>query len=388
VFVGHHDAHRSRLPRQETLRRQAASADTTRRVAHGPGSSPRNAGKFPNDGVLCPARQRGPAVHLRRERPQLLAQRQCTRHLDPVHPDDDEAWWVDVKAELSEPTRRATRTVWVDKRRQVFDASAASELLRRAVPKDSGLFLTAPPKRETLTSNLLPIVDIPETIYLAPATASTYPDAGELLTAQAGRSRSGWILRDGLVISFGDLREAPLHALCSGDVERHGTAEWADSTDSDTQHRFMDLLARTFAADYWGDLRWHNSRKHLHFCPTADLQPRREGQAAGRRGHTVFGPYYSKKDPDTIRFYRHAALSVRFRRFDGTWYSQLGPDYCFTSDGREEHPYADSLLAGIKRLDRHAAVAGWIRTWATYLTQLPGLVDLSQALTFGELKTF
>lgn len=304
------------------------------------------------------------------------------------HPGDDEAWWVDVKAELSDPKRRATRTVWVDKRHQVFDASAAAELLRRAVPKDSGLFLAAPPKRETLISNLLPITGMPETIYLAPAAASTYPDAGELLTAQADRSRSGWILRDGLVISFGDLREAPLHALCSGDVERHDTAEWADSTDSDTQHRFIDLLARTFAADHWGDLRWHNSRKHLHFCPTPDLQPRREGQAPGRRGHTVFGPYYSKKNPDTISFYRHAALTVRFRRFDGTWYCQLGPDYCFTSDGREEHRYADSLLAGIKRLDRHAAVAGWIRTWATYLTQEPDLFDINRALTFGELKTF
>jgi hypothetical protein len=183
------------------------------------------------------------------------------------------------------------------------------------------LFLAAPPKQETLTSNLLPIIDLPDTIYPAPAAASTYTTAGELLTAQARRSRSGWILRDGLAISFGHLRQAPLDALCCGDVQRHDTAEWADSTDSDTQYRFIDLLARTFEADHWGDLRWHNSRKHLHFCPTTDLQPRREGRSPGRRGHTVFGPYYSK-NPDTISFYRHAAVTVRFRRFDGTWYCQ------------------------------------------------------------------
>jgi hypothetical protein len=63
------------------------------------------------------------------------------------HPDEDEAWWVDIKAELSEPTRRASRTVWVDKRRQVFDASAAPELLRRAVPKDTGCSWPRPRNR-------------------------------------------------------------------------------------------------------------------------------------------------------------------------------------------------------------------------------------------------
>jgi hypothetical protein len=200
---------------------------------------------------------------------------------------------------------------------------------------------------------------MPETIYLAPAAITTYRAAGELLAAQSTRRRSGWILRDGFVISFGDLTEAPLSALRVGDVERHDTTEWADSDDTDTQHRFIDLLARSFEADHWVDLRWHNSRKHLHFCPTPTLQPRREGRAPGRRGHTVFGPYYSKKDPGKVSFYRHAAITVRFRRLGGNWYCQLGTDYCFTRDGREEYQFADTLLAGIKRLDRHAAVAGW-----------------------------
>jgi hypothetical protein len=159
------------------------------------------------------------------------------------HPERDEAWWVDIKAEFADARRRAARTVMVDKRRQVFDASAAAPLLRVAVPKDSGLFLASPPKKETLTSNLLPIATMPEVIYLAPAAATTYPAAGELLAAQQGRVRGGWILRDGMVISFADLTQGPLSVLCAGDVERHETAEWAASDDADTQYRFMDLLA-------------------------------------------------------------------------------------------------------------------------------------------------
>ncbi len=304
------------------------------------------------------------------------------------HPDQDEAWWVDIKAEFTDARRRGERTVLVDKRRQIFDASAAADLLRMAVPKDSGVFLASPPKKETLTTNLLPIASMPEVIYLAPAAATTYPAAGDLLAGQQGRGQGGWILRDGMVISFADLSEGPLSVLRAGDVERHETAEWAESDDTDTQHRFMDLLARALAADQWGDLRWHNDRKHLHFCPTPTLDPRREGKAPGRRGHTVFGPYRSNRNPDVISFYKHAALTSRFRRFGGTWYCQLGPDYCFTSDGRDEYQYADTLLAGIKRLDRHAAVAGWTRTWATYLTKQADLFATEKALVFGELATF
>lgn len=202
------------------------------------------------------------------------------------------------------------------------------------------------------------------------------------------RAGGGWILRDRLVISFADLTEEPLRVLCAGDVERHDTTEWAASDDTDTQHRFMDLLSRALAEDHWGDLRWHNDRQHLHFCPTDSMGPRREGRVPGRRGHTVFGPYYSKNEPDTVSFYRHAALTTRFRRIGGTWYCQLSTDYCFTSDGRAEYRYADTLLAGIKRLDRHAAVAGWTRTWATYLTQPPDLFAKEMTLIFGDLKTF
>ena len=304
------------------------------------------------------------------------------------HPDQNEAWWVDIKAEFADARRRAERTVMVDKSRQRFDASAAAQLLRTAAPKNSGLFLASPPKKETLTSNLLPIAAMPEVIYSAPATATTYPTAGELLAAHQGQVHGGWILRDGMVFSFADLTGGPLHALCAGDVDRHDATEWAASDDIDTQHRFVDLLARALAADHRRDLRWHNDRRHLHFCPTPTLKPRREGKAPGRRGHTVFGPYRSKKDPDVISFYKHAALTTRFRRLGDTWYCQLGPDYCFTNDGRDEYQYADTLLAGIKRLDRHAAVAGWTRTWATYLTQQPTLFNAETALVFAELATF
>ena len=73
-------------------------------------------------------------------------------------------------------------------------------------------------------------------------------------------------------MSFASLRESPLRSLCAGDPEEHPTAEWAGGEDTDTQHRFTDLLARTVERSY-PDLRWHDSRLHVHFRASSDLKP-------------------------------------------------------------------------------------------------------------------
>jgi hypothetical protein len=206
-----------------------------------------------------------------------------------------------------------------------------------------------------------------------------------VLAGHNGR-RPEWILRDGLVVSFGSLREAPLSALCDGDVEEHDTSEWADSEDAEVRHRFIDLLSRTVQGSY-PDLRWHNERRHVHFRASTDLTPRKAGKGPRSRGRTVFGPHYAKSDPDRVSYYHHAALRTRFRRIGGTWYCQLEPDYCFTTDGYTESRFADSLLAGIKRLDRHPAVMGWTRMWANHLGRQPDLFSPSRPVLFGALET-
>jgi hypothetical protein len=299
------------------------------------------------------------------------------------HPEQDEAWWVDVKAAFPDAESRASRAVTVVKQTQRFDASAASALLRLAVPAGAGLYLRPPPIIEILTTNLLPIVDLPPVIFTAPASARTYIEAGEIL--DAGK-RPAFLLRDGLVASFASLREPPLSALCDGDVEEFDISEWANSDEADVQYRFMDLVSRTVENSY-PDLRWHNARRHMHFRATSDLSARKAGRGPGSRGRTVFGPHYAKSDPERISYYHHAALSTKYRRIAGTWYCQLEPGYCFTTDGHTEASFADSLLAGIKRLDRHPAVRGWTRVWANHLNKQPDLDSLDRPVLFGPLET-
>jgi hypothetical protein len=297
------------------------------------------------------------------------------------HPSSNEAWWIEVKSAFPDAASRATRAVYVNKHSQVFDRTAAPALIRLAQPKHVGMYLRPPPIVETLTTNLMPVVEVPRTIWSAPAAANDYPAAGALL-ADAGHRAGGWILRDTRVFSFGDLRQQPLSLLCAGPIQEFGTSEWADSEDTDIQYWFMDLLSHTLDEAY-PELRWHKRRRHLHFRPTRNLTPRKAGKGPGVRGRTVFGPHFAKSDPTRVSYYHHAALRYRFRRLDGEWYCQLEPDYCFTSDGVAESRFADSLLSGIKRLERHAAVAGWIRAWANYLDRHPDLFSQINPIRLG-----
>lgn len=301
------------------------------------------------------------------------------------HPKQGEAWWADVKAAFPDAESRATRTIFVRKQSSRLDADAAPALLRLGVPAASGLYLQPPPVTEVLTTNLLPVLSMPPVIHLAPAAVTSYAEAREILAGQK-LSEPGWMLRDGLVMSFASLREPPLIALCAGDPEEHPTAEWAESEDKDTRHRFTDLLARTVERSH-PDLRWHDSRRHMHFRASPNLKPRKAGKRPGTRGRTVFGPHYAKSDPERVSFYHHAALKARYRRIGETWFCQLEPDYCFTADGYRESPFADSLLAGIKRLDRHPAVLGWTRMWASLLTPQPDLFSPELPVMFGPLET-
>jgi hypothetical protein len=215
--------------------------------------------------------------------------------------------WFDVRAEFTDPRRRAERTVTISKHQQSFDKSAAAAGMHTAVPRGSGIYLAAPPKKENLTTNLLPVQAWPAALHLAPATIRDYA-AGWRRIGQAPRHAAGWILGGGMVASFGDLGSPRLKELCDGSAERHDTAEWAGGDDQDTLNQFSDLLRRTLVSDHSSDIPWRQARRHLHFRATRDLRPRVEGRGPGRRGRTVFGPHYACDDPGKVTYYHHAAL--------------------------------------------------------------------------------
>jgi hypothetical protein len=300
-------------------------------------------------------------------------------------PAEDLAWWFDVRAEFTDPRRRAERTVTISKHKQSFDKSAATAIMHTAMPRGSGIYLASPPKKEILTTNLLPLQAWPASLQLAPAAIRDYAEGWRRI-GQASGHAAGWVLSGGMVLSFGDLDDSPLKELCDGPAERHDTADWAGSGDQDTMHQFSDLLRRTLVSDRSRDVQWHRARRHMHFRATRDLGPRVVGRGQGRRGRTVFGPHYARDDLSKVNYYHHAALIPRFRRIGGAWFCLLSVDYCFTLDGKNECPFADNLLSGIKRMEHHPAVKGWTLMWEAYLQG--DLLTADSLLAFGSLLAF
>jgi Domain of unknown function (DUF4365) len=298
-------------------------------------------------------------------------------------PAEDQAWWFDVRAEFTDPRRRAKRTVTIDKHRQGFDRSAAEAIMRTAVPRGSGIYLASPPKREILTTNLLPVEDWPQNLYIVPAAVQSYSQGWKKLRETAGVA-PGWVLSEGMIASFDDPAGSSLRELCSGEVQSHESAEWADSIDQRILQQFSDLLRRTLVADYRQDLRWHSSRRHLHFRATRDLHPRVIKAGNGQQGEMVFSAHYASRDTGRVSYYHHAALKPAFRRLGSRWFCQLETDYCFTSDGIKESPLADNLLTRIKQ--HHPALRDWTRTWESYLKG--GQAARNSRIAFGTLLTF
>ena len=300
------------------------------------------------------------------------------------HPKTRDAWWVDIGAAFPDARSRAARRIDIDKERDRFDASAGEALMHLGKPRSSGLYLPPTPRSETLTTNLLKIDSLPASIFVGQAATGSYHEAGDLLRGNGRRVTDAWILSDGLLISFANLRDAQWRSLRAGDVEEMDTAEWADSSDTDMVNRISALISRTVQGTYI-QLRWHKEEHHVHFKATSDLSPLKIGKGGGKRGRTVFNPH--RRDDAAIDYCAHAAAELRPRRLAGAWYIEITPDWCFTKDGWAPTPRADALRSGIKRLERHPSVSGWLTMWAGFLGGQRDLFSTERLIELGELLT-
>jgi len=305
------------------------------------------------------------------------------------HPAERLAWWVSIKDAFADPARRRTRRVDFDKERDRFDETAAPRLLELASRTSTGtsVYLRPPPRRETLVSNLLRVNSTADTIWAAPAIPRTPRDAYARMN-QRGATCSDWILSDGMVFSFRRPDESPLECLIDGDVEGHGTEEWAASKSADVTRRFVRLLNQTLA-DITGEKLRRHKKGYLYFRASRDLSDYRVSTGRSRDGRTVFQVRMHPKERDRISWCRHYALDHQFARFDGEWYLELRPTYHFTSDGYRDLPWGAELVKEMKRRERNPAVRGLVQFWADDLRTRESLLDTADPrLSFGDLVTF
>lgn len=307
-------------------------------------------------------------------------------------PDTDEAYWASIKDRFKDLDARKARKIYFDKVRDRFDSNARADIVRLAIPKDSGIYLAPPPKSEKLHSNLLGVSRFPDKLYVA-QTDIRYPSQmWEALREVIDRPNGEWLLTNKSLISFHDLSEDPWRHVCErGSVESFDSDEFVFSEDDGMASTFVNLLYLSLKEKLWHEhVRYDPSFGYYYFRATPDLTERKITYQSleQKTSRTVFGSYMSKKDPSQVKYYRHSAFEGYFRRFEEGWYLEINPTYRYTNDGERVYRFYEDLLKGMKRLENNQAILGQIVMWANFLARPMDMFDETPTITFGELRTF
>jgi len=289
-------------------------------------------------------------------------------------PKTNEAYWVSIKDYFTDLAKRKQRRVIFDKEKNRFDSNAKSELIRSAVPSDSGFYLGPTPKEELLYANLLRLGNLPRLYYTAYTDYRTRPEIFERFRELTTSDTVGeWILNDKKIYSFYDLTEFPWNRLCDvGTVDDLPTNDWSTSNDEVEKRRFVHLLNSCLREKlYRRGVIFSRENKYYYFRATRDLRELKYSYRSleHQTSRFVFKGYPKKKDHTQMAYYRHSAFAGRFVRHDSEWLLQLNPTYHYTFDGSRPYFYSADQLSGIKRLENNSAVLGQVIMWGRFLSE-------------------
>jgi hypothetical protein len=303
-------------------------------------------------------------------------------------PDSGEAWFKHLPSWFHDAKRRRERCVEFDKEADRFDESAARKLLTLGVDASSGLYLRPPPRTEKLTTNLLAVEHIAEYVYMAPTRCRGWSDANPLLSKAGHGLVSDIVFHGGKIYSFRQLDQPPLDVLATGPAESLRTDELAESPEAKDQQILRWLLGATLKELTIRDLRLHPDGGYLYFKAPRDGRDKKV-QAGRGRGRTVVQRYEPADGANWFPYTRHYALEFQFVYSLGSWYLALSPSYHYTSDGREDFPFAAQQVATMKRIEGHEAVRSQTAFWGRYLAGSRTLFSEppDARLRFGRLET-
>lgn len=263
-------------------------------------------------------------------------------------PDRDEAYWISVKEYFKDPLKRKAKKVTFNKVDDAFGVGCRERLAALAVSPNSGFYLSALPQTESLTSNLMPIVEYPKRLFRASTKMRVNAQVWDALYEAETDSPSEWLLHDGFIYSFHDLTFDRWAKACIGSTtENLPTNDWAHSDDPNKKYAFLRLLKIcTEQILYRQGIRFSRNKELYFFRSTPDFSERKVG------GLSVFKGYESKTTADRIAYYRHRAMEARFLRFDRCWYIEITPSYYFTQDGFRLSRFYEERLSQIKQIER------------------------------------
>jgi len=247
-------------------------------------------------------------------------------------------------------------------------------------------------KSERVYSNLLQVDKFPQKIHIADTDFRFDWQIKDSFRKAGVRMGGEWFLKDKKVYSFYDLTHEQWAAICDqGTAEAFDTAEWAYSTDELRQKEFVRLLKLSLDRKlYHLDVEFHPKMEFYFFKLPEGFKswnvPYRSIYKNTSR-HVV-EHYPNKKDPTRPGYFRHLAFGAQFAFIAGEWYLELTPTYYYTRDGSWRVKNYESLLSGMKRLERNSAVLGQTVFLGEYLSRPPELFRRDTGLQFTGLATF
>jgi len=247
------------------------------------------------------------------------------------------------------------------------------------------------PKKERLYTNLLPVIQFAPKLYLAAATVKSGGEVADKLK-EGGFYGSEWLLKNGNILSFHNLDESLWRSICDqGSTETFDTEEWAYTTDENRQREFVYLLNNCLRAKVRDDLRYFKDKDYYYFKPHLDLKPRTYNYRTEKvkTSRSVVTPYGERSDGKPF-YYRHSAFMGHFKRYDENWYLEITPTYHFTEDGDRMYWDYETLIKGIKQIERNNAVMGQVRMWGYYLgaeSEFDAFKVKYPFVNFGQLVT-
>lgn len=252
------------------------------------------------------------------------------------HPDDDRLYWKHVQSYLESKPSAFTPPLRIefDKNADKFDETAFGalaslcEIAPERVLKGSG---------ETLYSNILPIVSLPDCMYVTVVLPEKRPNFHDRISG--GLWIPPYQFSKGFVTTLTDPTEsesALTDVIDPGSVETFSLEDWL-SQDEDNSDRLCALLNSV--------LHRHLRRLGLEFLKThrryffnkglAEDSPIRKTWTSARTKRSQPRNVAKYHEYGRNKFFRHLAVDARFERFGSSWGVVIQPKVHFSTNGTD-----------------------------------------------------
>lgn len=298
------------------------------------------------------------------------------------NPVDDTGYWMDMKRYLAQHAEQPPAAVRFSYAKNALTQKSLLGLSEIAIPDEGDRTEFLVNKiRETLHTNMLPVVALPHAVFEAEFSLKRLAEADEgsaTFAKESGGSYRGF--RDPTEESF------PLR----------GYIDPATIKEIKYPHYLRASRSRDFAVGRWNRaIREFLFQRGLlakdeetfYFPPNPDGS-RRCLTWESTRGRTperqVAYPYVGKQS-GAVAFWVHHACRVAFCEVGGSFFLRLTPAYIFTRDGTEliADREAGALSTSRKSKDRNYQVLNHLMFWLWFLRE--GLDEITLAVDGAEV---